>query len=219
MIALDMVKEYTLIGYMKLLPYILRELPRKWAYGDKGTIVLIPGFHESDFSFYSLGNFLSHHGYKVLTIPEFKSIETVAQTYTKLERLIASLDETNIVLLSHSKGGIVAKHFLDNSSQTNKIKFSISLATPYQGSIFARLRFHNIHELDSDSNLIKDVSQKGAHVAKVINLYPKFDNHVIPNKNLMLKGAKNIQINVNGHTRILVCDETYTEIIKALANN
>ncbi|MEN9389293.1 MAG: hypothetical protein RLY61_377 [Candidatus Parcubacteria bacterium] len=219
MVALDMVKEYALIGYLKLLPHTRKKLPDEWVLGDVGTVVLIPGLHETNFFLYSVGNFLNQHGYRILTIPEFDSLEPVGQIYTKLEKLVQSLDASNIILVSHSKGGIVAKYFLDNSNQSHRIKYSVSLATPYLGSVFAILRFHNLHELASSSNLIKEVSQQDAHVAKVINLYPKFDNHVIPNKNLLLKGAKNIQINVNGHTRILVCEETYTEIIKALANN
>ncbi len=217
MLVVDMLKEYLLIGYLKLLPSFLSKLPKSWEDGEKGTVIIIPGLHETNFFLYNIGCFLNQHGYKIITIPKFHSTEPIVQIYSKLDSLIESLSANNLILLSHSKGGIVAKYFLDNSKHSHKIKYSVSLATPYQGTMFAKLPFHNIYELDPTSTVIKELNANTDHVSKVINIYPKFDNHVIPNKNLILHGAKNIQVDINGHTRILVCQSAYAEIIKALS--
>jgi hypothetical protein len=56
---------------------------------------------------------------------------------------------------------------------------------------------------------------------KVFALYPTLDNHVLPNKNLLLPGAHNIQIDVVGHTRILTSAKTLatiSQIIHPLAS-
>jgi triacylglycerol esterase/lipase EstA (alpha/beta hydrolase family) len=212
-----MIHEYLLIAYIRLLPFIKHSLPEEWSVGEKGTVVLIPGFHESNYCFLDLGNQLNKHGYRIVTIPDFKSTELVKTISAKLERFLATLNDSNIMLVSHSKGGIVAKYFLDNSAQSHKIKYSVSIATPYLGSFLAKLKYHNIWELSPDSELMKKLNRNASNNSKIINLYPKFDNHILPNKNLLLEGADNIKLDVNGHTRILIYKDLVNKVKSAVS--
>lgn len=215
MLLLDLIKEYLLILYLKLLP-CFKTIPENWNHGEKGDVVLVPGLHETNFFLYFVANHINELGYKIHTIPNFSSIETIEQIHNKLEDKIKSMQKKDLILLSYSKGGIVAKHFIDNSKHTKDIKLSISLATPYLGSKLAVTKLHNIHELKPNSHMIKKINAHEQHLEKIINFYPKFDNHVIPNKSLILKGAKNIKINVNGHTRILVSEEVKKRLTELL---
>ncbi len=203
MLLADLVKEYLLIGYLKFLPKIKEAKFLNWSIGTKGSVILIPGLHESTFFLFSVGDFLNKQGFRIYTIPDFKSAEPVSDISKKLEGLVERLPQSDIILISHSKGGLVAKYFLDTSVFTEKVKLSISIATPYGGTIFGHLHFHNLYEVRPKSPLLTFLGSNKVSCAKIVNFYPKFDNHVLPNSGLLLAGAQNIQINVSGHTRIL----------------
>jgi len=51
---------------------------------------------------------------------------------------------------------------------------------------------------------------------KIYNIYPTFDNLVIPNSSLKLDNARNIKIDIVGHTRILESKELLNELDKIL---
>ena len=156
---MDLITEYFLIVYFWLLPFIKRKPPANWGFGEKGNVILIPGFQETYLSLYFVANYLNANGYKIHIIQNFNSLAKIEQSFRKLEEFILKISHDDLILLSHSKGGLIAKHFLDNSSATTKVAVSISIATPYMGTYIAKQR--------------------------IINFYPSLDNHVIPNKNLL----------------------------------
>jgi len=67
-----------------------------------------------------------------------------------------------------------------------------------------------------NSEIIQNVLSENKNNGKIINFYPSLDNHVVPNKDLILEGAKNIEMKVVGHTRILEDEELLNEIIKEI---
>lgn len=214
MILLDIIKEYILIAYLKMLPF-LKKLPDEWNLGEQGDVILIPGLHETNFFLYKIAKNINTLGYKIHVIPNFNSTNGIEQISHKLNDVVSIIESNEIILISHSKGGLVAKYFIDTSSQAKKIKYSISIATPYKGTLFGKLKFHGLHEVEPNSRFINCLSSTENN-AKIINFYPKFDNHVIPNNNLTLEGANNIKINVNGHTRILTSVILQDEIVTLL---
>jgi hypothetical protein len=66
------------------------------------------------------------------------------------------------------------------------------------------------------SKEIKNILNSNINYPNIYNIYPTIDNHVLPNKNLILNGAKNIKVNVVGHTRILEAKKTLKTILKIL---
>lgn len=218
MIIVDLIKEYALIARLMLTSLFKKSLPEEWKTGDKGDVILIQGLHSTYLALAYVGNFLNSRGYKIHTIPNLTSVETIEQAASKLESTVKSIDKPNLILVSHSKGGLISKYFLDHSQQNNKVRYSFSIATPYSGSLLGMTKIHNIHELGLKSSLILDLGKNKQNVSKIVNFYPKFDNHVIPNKSLLLDGATNIPIDVNGHTNILTSTQL-TEQLGALLDN
>lgn len=218
MLFVDIIKEYFLICKLRLAPILYKNKPAHWSLGDKGNIILVPGLHETYHFLYKIADHLNALGYKIHLIENFDPNEKVELLAKKLEKEILNVNMDNIILLSHSKGGLTAKYFLDKSICSEKVKLSISIAIPYGGSIFGYLPFHSMGELSPSSTLITQLSKDKNNLAKIYNFYPKFDNHIIPNKNLILDGAKNIVIDINGHTRILESELLLKEIVEILSN-
>jgi hypothetical protein len=205
-----------ILEYLTILSLGIKSLfatPSKaWSYGTRGNIILVPGFFESWSCLATIGNHLNHLGFRVWPIADtrlkFASLSLCAEI---VNNFISHNKLSDVVLVSHSKGGLIAHKILSNP----KIVSSISLATPYGGTLIGCLYFGNLWEMRPPLNL----NIKYNH--KVFALYPTLDNHVLPNKNLLLPGAHNIQIDVVGHTRILTSAKTLatiSQIIHPLAS-
>lgn len=216
MLLLDIIDEYKLIAKTKTLRTVYKNPPENWKEGTKGDIVIVPGWHESWHAFLFLANNLNDNGYKIHVIENFITTNKCAELAKLVADKVTQIDSTNIILLAHSKGGIVAKYALDNHSIIkNNVYKIITIASPFKGTYTGYLSFHNIDELLPDSNIITQLIPEVSN-SKVFNFYPKWDNHIIPNKNLRLDGAHNKVIDINGHTRIMEAAELITSLLKIL---
>lgn len=136
----------------------------------------------------------------------------VAKCVEILEKFIVQNKLSNVIMLAHSKGGKITKYFLDSSTFADKVQSCINIATPYQGTVISHLGGRSLTELNPKSDFIKILNHKNENNHKILNLYPKVDNYVVPNTSLILEGAINVCIDVIGHVRILDSDRTLLEI-------
>lgn len=207
--------EYPLILLNKVFGLVKTQPPEKWLDGEKGDVILLPG-HSSEWIFMeTIGNFLSKKGYRIYIIPKLgNNTLPLKKSVEILRKFVLSKKFKNVILVCHSKGGIIAKLFLDSRLGGARVKKIVSIATPYQGTYLGVLGFSNINELIPGSDYIKEINDFKRKNKKILSLYAKCDNHVIPNSSPILPGAKNKMLNVVGHTRILECQETLDEIGK-----
>ena len=210
----ELIKEYCLILKGIFIEKDFVDFPKEWKKGEKGTVLILQGIHEKPNFLKTIAKRLHEKGFGILTIYSQKETEeTIAYLGEKSAKAIDNLKSNTIFLLAHSKGGLVAKYLMDNYPEINKrINIVITIACPWSGSYLGLARFHNLSQLIPGSIFIKELLKNITNNYKIVNLYPTFDNHVIPNKNLVLEGAKNICIPVIGHTRILEDERTLKEI-------
>lgn len=153
-----------------------------------------------------IGNRLSKHGYRVHVINSLRRNTLPIKTSAELvEDYIAKNDLHDLIIISHSKGGLIAR-FLINKTSRNTIKQVITIASPHHGTTFAKLRLLNLTELLPNSSMLRTLA--GQDVRKIINIYPSFDSTVLPNESLVLDGARNIRLKTSGHTKILESEES-----------
>lgn len=188
--------------------------PIKWINGTKGNVILIHGLHERFIFLKKIGNLLNTKGFRVHVLKDIHTnVIPVRQSVLVLEQFVKSKDLQNIILVCHSKGGLVANYFFKTSKSANRVKKVITLATPYHGSLFA---FPFDRDCVPNSEIIKLINSNSEDNQKIFNIYPRFDNHVIPNKNLILSGAHSYKIDIVGHTRILEAQQTLETISKII---
>ncbi len=202
-IFIDLIKEYFIIGKLKLICFFHANIPPEWDKGTKGNILLIQGFNERAYFLNYLANRLNASGYRIIIFPfnTHASVKVIAEEITKK---LSPLNLKNIVVVSHSKGGLIAKYLLDNYEEVNKMVEKVfTIATPYHGSILAHLRYGHLTELLPESQFIRNSHKINTNNCRIVNIYPQLDNHILPNSSLILDGAENIQIKVIGHTRIV----------------
>ncbi|MBP7875514.1 hypothetical protein KA012_00780 [Candidatus Woesebacteria bacterium] len=219
-VIFDLLAEYILIIKYKRKSVLFRKPPTAWSQGSRGNVVIVPGFGETWTGLATIATSLNTRGYKIFIV------HALGRNFIPLEsgvRMVKDLIEQenlkNVVLLSHSKGGIIGKLLLDDNDFSKRIQQSISIAVPYKGSIFGYLRILSLAELIPGSKEIQRLNSITNNNERILNLYSKVDNHVIPNRNLILEGATNICIDIVGHTRILEAKETVVVTQKNMVFN
>jgi hypothetical protein len=209
----DLIWEYLLIVKIHVIS-LGREIPKNWKNGDKGDVILLQGFMETWCFLEKIGNALNAAGYRVHTINEFAyNTKPVNECVNYLEQYIERNNIKKVILASHSKGGIVAKLYMDRKSSYAKVIKSFSIATPYQGTLLGYLHFFSLCEFEPSSDVIQEILANTNNTDKICNIHARIDNHIVPSKNAALPGAVNSEVEITGHTRILEDNRT-VEIIK-----
>ena len=197
--------------------YSFKKAPTLWNAGLKGTFVFIPGFMDTWGPFKKLGNVLNKNGFKIIfldNVNTFAKIETIADQSASV---LKSNSLQNFYLIGHSKGGLTTKYLLDNYPEINKkcIK-AFTVSTPWNGTVFAKIKLLNFYQLVPYSKFLQQCSITTESCKKIINIYPKFDNSVVPNNFLILEGVKNIKTKDVGHTNVLSSKELLNIILENL---
>lgn len=117
----------------------------------------------------------------------------------------------NLLIVAHSKGGLISHRLLQNERVSAKINKVITLNTPYKGSLWANIVFRELGTRRLKENHYKD--------DRIVNIHSKRDELVIPNKNLQLETGENIMLDIIGHNNILYADETLGELNKHILSN
>lgn len=202
-------EEYVLIIRKQVETFILRTPPASWQSGTKGDVILIQGFAETWVFLKIVGDRLNTLGYRIHVIHTLgRNLDPVEVGLQKVQEYIDVKSLDHCILLSHSKGGIIAKLLVDDPKYSAKILQVINIAVPYGGTVWGRLHVLSLHQQKHDSIVTRQVKKSMSNNSKIINIFPRLDNHVLPHANTFLEGAKNIQVDMIGHTRILDSLET-----------
>lgn len=216
-VVTEFIKEYALITKRRLQSLFISQPPTKWQKGERGIVYILQGLGEHFIFFTTIARALNERGFRIELISNLNSLRPVKEIAGLVVEDLKLKKIDSLFFLSHSKGGLVAKFILDNYPKINsKVIKSISIASPYGGSVLGYFRYLSAGELVPHSLLMTELASRTDNNHKIVALYPKKDNHVIPNSNLLLKGAKNICLPTIGHTLILEDPRTIEIIISEL---
>lgn len=202
-IIYHMLLEYLLILRLKVTSFIKRTPPAYWKNGTKGDVIIVPGFAETWVYEEMPASHLNKLGYRIHVIHELDSNFVPIQKATEIvSDYIKKNELTDVILLAHSKGGIIAKRVLDSLPE-KIIQKIITISVPYHGTFWGYGYFLRLKEMQPASEIIRSTLKETKNNSRIYNYYSQIDNNVIPNKSAILEGARNMQIGVIGHTRIL----------------
>lgn len=181
---------------------------------EKRPVILLPGIFSRWSFMKKLSDPVSLAGHPTYVIPHLGyNLKSIPDSAHLVRRLIDQHDLRRVILLSHSKGGLIGRHLLAYHNKDARVDKLIAIAAPFGGSRIVRfLPGKALRELDPKSQTVKEMQEETHANAKIVSIYGTFDNHVWPGESPMLSGAKNIQIDVHGHHKILF-DSRVREII------
>jgi pimeloyl-ACP methyl ester carboxylesterase len=212
---------------------------------NKVPVILVPGILGKWSFLKSLGDKISHLGHPVYVVPDlgynifsiptsagklravvlsaFPSLGHILPDIEKGSHAVKEVIEKNnlkgVILVAHSKGGLIGKYLLAHHNHDHKVLGLISIATPYSGSAMAKLvPLDPIRELHADSKIIHDLDEHTNVNHQIISIYPEYDNHVWAEKGSFLEGAHNIAVPVHGHHKVVFDKEVQDIVIQSIEN-
>lgn len=201
--------DYLYAGWQQARSVFRRRQPASFAAGDAAlpAVVLLPGVYETWLFLEPLAKRLNARGHRVFAVPELsfnrmpvlRSAEVVAAAIT---RLAEQHGIGEIILLAHSKGGLIGKQLMLGEGGTTPVVGMVAIATPFSGSSYAQYfpssTLRAFSPLDETLQLLQTQQQVNAHI---VSIYSEFDPH-IPAKSSLV-GATNIELPLAGHFVLL----------------
>jgi pimeloyl-ACP methyl ester carboxylesterase len=186
-----------------LLPTSLAKQLRTDTGAHTEHIVLIPGIWESWRFMLPLARYLHQAGHSVHVVPALGyNRGTVPQMSDVVAEYLAEANLHEVVLIAHSKGGLIGKHLMAASTQGYRVNRMIAISTPFSGSGYARYApIRSLRALSpNDTGVLKLAANLSVN-ARIISIFSSFDPH-IPG-GCELAGATNIKLETMGHFRLL----------------
>ncbi|WP_404290982.1 esterase/lipase family protein [Glutamicibacter arilaitensis] len=186
-----------------LLPSKLAQHLRTSTDAQAEHIVLIPGIWESWQFMTPLARYLHQAGYRVHVVPTLGyNRGTVPAMSEIVARYLADADLQEVVLVAHSKGGLIGKYLMAASTQGYRVNKMIAISTPFSGSGYARYApIRSLRALSpNDVGVLKLAANLSVN-ARIISIFSRFDPHIPGGSELA--GATNIKLETMGHFSLL----------------
>ena len=187
---------------------------RKYFTPHPRTVILLPGIYETAEDMRVLAAALARRGHRIRRIRLARQVVPLPLLRTRVERYLRKHDLRDVVVLAHSKGGLLGKHVM-MGPEGERIDRMIALATPWHGSQYAALFWPGlgVRSLRPGTTLIAAAEAPSPSDARIISVQPRFDPHVPLGSHL--PGARNIDVDTAGHFAVLT-DPAVVELVVQL---
>lgn len=196
------------------LPSKLRRRPPSHYLGyvleGKPPIILLQGFGTSWRTISKLGDFISKLGYPVHVVNKLGQNTRAIPDSAKLVRDHIKKEKLhNVIIVAHSKGGLIGKYLLTYLNKDDRIKGMVAISCPFNGTAMVGLiPWKKAKELDIDSPIISDLASHLEPNKKIISISSKEDENIWSEKGCFLPNAlQNIVAHASGHSHLLFVEE------------
>lgn len=185
--------------------------------GTRAPVVLLPGIFETWRFLRPLAEHIHAAGHPVHVVTALEDNRmSVAQAADLVRAHLEQHDLADIVIVAHSKGGLVAKYLMGMQDTGPRVRSAVTVATPYAGSALAALiPVPSMRALLPSSPGILRLAVNRAVNERIVSVWGWFDPHVPGGSRL--DGARNIELDVGGHFRILARPELLAIVDEVLA--
>jgi pimeloyl-ACP methyl ester carboxylesterase len=193
-----------------------RARPHGFSTGDRCPVVIIPGIYERWQFLWPTMARIHAAGHPVYTVDNLeRNTDSIPRAADVVAALVVQHDLTNVVLVAHSKGGLIGKFVMLDLDSDERIVGMIAIATPFLGSAWARLMVAPSLRAFSarDPHIVALHARLGVN-QKITSIYAGFDPHIPAGS--VLPGARNIRIDTVGHFRLLDDPRTVTAVLRVL---
>lgn len=174
-----------------------------YADGTLDPVLLLPGVYETWQFLRPVADMLHEAGHPIHVLPELGyNRKTIAASAELAQRYLDARGLRRVILVAHSKGGLVGKHMMVLDDREGRIAQLIAINTPFGGSKWAR--YHPIPTLrafsPTDETLVRLMADLAAN-QRITSIFSRLDP-LIPGGS-RLEGATNRELDLVGHFRLL----------------
>jgi hypothetical protein len=226
-----------------------RPIPASWRQGDTALpeVYLVPGVYEHWTFLRPLGDALAAAGHRVRVVHGLGvNRRSIPDTADRLERVLADAPPppAGVVLVAHSKGGLIGKHVLVTSGAAVEAARAatsgedptdaaaaatprtgtrplgllglVAVATPFAGARRARIFVDpSIRAFLPDDETIVMLGRETSINGRIVSIFGPFDPHIPEGS--ALDGATNITVPGPGHFRVLASPATHRAVLDGIA--
>ena len=171
--------------------------------GARDPVLLLPGVFETWQFLRPVADRLNAAGHPIHVLPGLGyNRKTIAASAELAERYLEARGLRRVILVAHSKGGLVGKHMMVVDDREGRIAQLIAINTPFGGSKWAR--HHPISTLrafsPTDETVVRLMEAPAVNY-RITSIYSRLDP-LIPGGS-RLEGASNRELDLVGHFRPL----------------
>lgn len=205
---------------------LLSPFERRWMGPDRlgpsphrPPVLLVHGYGCSRAAWWWLRRRLEAQGWTVATInlePIYADIEHYVDPLAqRIEEVLAATGAGRLILVGHSMGGLVARAYVRRYG-ADKVCRVVTLGTPYGGSELARIGFGiNGRQMVPGNEWLTRLAEDELRV-ETTTIFSPHDNYVMPQTNLLLKGAQSRVLDGLGHLAMLYSPRVADALLDAL---
>lgn len=178
--------------------FVRRTPPALWSQGNRAPVVLLPGIYERWNFLAAIAERMHEAGHPIIVIPELGRL--AGPVDEACETVIArfAAESRDVILIGHSKGGLVARTLLDRAEIGHRIRLVIAINTPFSGSRWARfVRMRRLRDLRPESRQIVTLGRPADANARVVSIGSRLDPLVT--ESTALPGAVHVVVPRVGH--------------------
>ncbi|WP_295854545.1 alpha/beta hydrolase [uncultured Microbacterium sp.] len=183
--------------------------------GEGRPIVLLPGIYETWRFLEPLARVLHERGHPVHAVVELGgNRRPIAESAERVGAFLVARDLHDVVLVAHSKGGLIGKHLMAFSPEGTRVRAMVAVATPFGGSRYSRLMpTPSLRAFASGDATMRALAAAAEANARIVSVYGPFDPHIPEGSELA--GARNVRLAEGGHFRVLADPRVVAEVVRA----
>lgn len=192
--------------------FLNRTDPGRFRTGDRAPILVIPGVYETWKFLQPLVVALHERGHPVHVVDPLRhNRRPVATGAGLVAEHLAAHDLRDVVLVAHSKGGLIGKHVMALGPAADRVRGMVAVAAPFGGSRYAPLMVSpTLRSFSPRDATIVALARETAVNARIVSVYGRFDPHIPGGSELA--GAHNVVLETGGHFRILAHPRVIAEV-------
>jgi triacylglycerol lipase len=214
--------DYAYVGFWQVHGFVLREDPARYltpapgAPDGKVPVLLIPGIYETWQFMRPIADHLHRAGHPVHVVQKLGYNRGTVEAMALLAAgYIEEHDLTDVVVVAHSKGGLIGKFLMTMSSIAPRITRLVAINTPFSGSVYANFfLLPSIRAFSPRDRTLRALLANLEINAHITSIYGRFDPH-IPGGSFV-EGARNIQLDTMGHFRPIADARVLQEVDRAI---
>jgi len=191
-----------------------RDAPDALTDGEGTPIVLLPGIYETWRFLEPLARVLHDRGHPIHVVTELgDNRRPVAEAAGQVAALLAARGLDDVVLVAHSKGGLIGKHVMAFGPAADRVRAMVAVATPFGGSRYSRLMpTPSLRAFATGDATMRALAAAADANARIVSVYGPFDPHIPEGSELA--GARNVLLSSGGHFRVLADPRVIAEVIR-----
>ena len=199
--------------------HVVRRAPSKhYDSGELAPVLLLPGVYETWQFLRPVADRLNALGHPIHTLRGLGyNLLTIVASAELAQRYLDERNLTGVIIVAHSKGGLIAKHMMVSEDRAGRIDRLVAINSPFGGSTLAD--WAPVRTLRAFSPRNETVMTLAANLAantRITSIYSRLDP-LIPG-GCELEGARNIRLSVVGHFRPLASPALFAEVESAVAS-